>query len=358
MTGIKYFWPVGTAVLFWLALALLWRDRQPALNPARIVSDGRQTAHDYERMTARLFDIRLDGTLRLSYRLNDDPELRALGFQCVLRHGIETTPGGTACSQWELPFTESYLVPRGAADLQWRQPNGKTIVFRNGRTTRAPMVFGEQGCGLQKLGPSAYYVYNSGGDRFLYDHGCLSEITTRSGHPYQVATRGGLILKVAEMGLPDSERTLFAAEFDDLGHCTRVEFAGGLTDAFGWDAQGLLKNWKESSGRQVGFQYNDGLLARVTGPGNEDLPITWSENKVFVNHEATLGAPVYLKSAGPRNYTLSYSSRGLFIETKGPDQAQNSTTLVNPWSPPVLIQKSGGETLRFYYFPGEDEETR
>jgi YD repeat-containing protein len=342
MTWTKYLGPIVVSTL--LAVALFWWDLEPASAPAKTVTDEKQMAHYYALMTDRLFNIQLNGALRLLYRVNDDPELSAAGFQCILIHVLETTPEGTARSQWKLPFVESYLVPQGSDDLQWRPPNGETILFKNARTNRTSAVPGGGSWELSKLGPSTYNVYNGPGDSFSYENGCLFQITTRSGRHYRITTRGGLITKVAEVGQKNPERTLLAAEFDDLGHCTQVRFAGSLTEEFDWDAQGFLQEWKESSRRKIGFQYNDGLLVRATGPGNADFPIAWSENKGFVNHEESYGAPVFVKSAGTRNYLLSYSSHGGLITIKCPDETQNSTTLFNPEAH-TIMQKFGREAL-------------
>jgi hypothetical protein len=350
----KYRVSIAAAGLAITAGAFFWWNCQSSQTPAKVVTNEKQMAYYAEIMTGRLFNIQLNGALRLSYFVHNDPELRAAGFQCALAHAIEVTPEGTARSRWVLPFTESYLVPYDVSDLSWRQPNGRTVLFRNGQTAQGSVVRGEDGWQLEKIGPSAYYIHNDLGDSFSYDHGCLSGITTRSGRHYRVTTRGGLIEKVAEIGRQNYERTLFFAEFDDFGHCLLVQFPGCPAEVFAWDDQGFLKDWKEAPGRHVGFQYDHGLLVRVTGLGHGDFPITWSENREVINHSVGYGFPVWVKSAGTRNYMLSYASCGIIIAINCPDEAQNSTTIFNPWAH-TLVQKSRGQTHRFYFDSIEDE---
>jgi YD repeat-containing protein len=346
MHRTKYLCLIGASIA--LATGLFLWNRKPTLTSVKTVTDERQMAHYYTLMTERLFNIQLDGALRLLYRLNDDPEMRAAGFDCMLMHVVEITPRRTALSQWTLPFTESYLVPYDFGDLQWRQPNGTTILFKNGRIAQKSAIRGGDGWELKKIGPAAYNVFNSVGDSFSYENGCLSGITTQSGRHYRVKTRGGLITNVAEMGQPNSEPTLFSAQFDDFGHCTEVRFAGHPTEEFDWDDRGFLKEWKDGSGRQVNFSYNDGLLDRVTEPQKADLPIIWAENKEFINRDTEFGSPVKVKSAGTRNYLFSYSTAGVLIATTCADEKQNSTTLYNLWTH-TIIQKTGDQTIRLYF---------
>jgi YD repeat-containing protein len=346
MTRRKYFWALIAAVLFLAAAAQFWWNH--SLAQVTVVTGEKQVAPYQDMMEARLFNVQPDGTLRLTYRLNDDPELRAAGFECILVHEIETSPERTSRSQWALPFTESFVAPCDLADLQWRMPNGSTVVFKHARRAQTSFYQGAETWELKKLGPLAYNIYNQWGDRFIYENGSLAEIATKTGRHYRVAARGGLITRVTEVGGPGSGRILFSAEFDDFGRCTQVQFARWPAERFDWDAQGFLQSWRSGSESRLSFQYEDGLLVRVTGPGNAVFPITWAENREYVNYAVISGEPVYVKSAGGRNYILSYSSRGLTIAIKCPDERQDSITIRN-FVTHMITQEFGGQTWRFHF---------
>jgi hypothetical protein len=347
MTRANYFWAVHALILLLAAAILLgWSRHQASIT---IVTGTRQVAPYQDMMEKRLFNIQVDGALRLSYRLNDDPELHAAGFECVLVHRTDIDPERTtAHSRWELPFTESYVVPFDLADLQWRMPNGRILVFKKARLAQTSVYKGTEDWELKKVGPLAYNIYNEMGDHFHYENASLAEVTTRNGRRYRVTTRNGLITRVAETGGAAPERILFSAEFDDFGHCTQVQFAARPADRFDWDAEEFLTSWRSSSGSRRDFQYKDGLLAGVIGPGPEVFPIVWAENKEFVNHIVFQGTPAYVRSAGAINYIFSYSLRGIRIATKCPDETQDSVTVYNPVVNTVT-QQSGRQVWRFYF---------
>ncbi len=327
---------VGLVLLFWPFVMLGAETSAPALT-TKWVS---KWADVEEAMGA----MNLDGTLRLSYPLCDQPELKRLGFVLELRHGVEVDAQGRARTVWLFRGLQSSLVPSGRERLRWRVPSGASVEFERAKIEAAFSGAGSKRWLIRESGSAEYEIRSAEGRTWRYRSGQWVGIDDPALGGFSVTTQGALLHEVRRIdGLPQAA-ALLRATYDEEGRLLTLALGSAAPHYFTWDEQGQLSSWQKTDGRVMHFHYCEGLLVEIVEPDTNPQVFVWAQNPGYGRGDSRWAAPVHLSAKGTDTYGYSLSAKGFTLWKKGASTDEDVVTVFNPRRRRVE-QRAGGKTV-------------
>jgi YD repeat-containing protein len=284
----------------------------------------------WQRVLAGLGSIGLDGTLRLRYSLGETRELNLLGIHCVLEHRIEEDAFGNARSVWRVRALQSSLAPGARDELLWRRPGGTAVRFSRRRLGRF-LVETEGGRSVVRQdGPEVAEVWSPDGVVWRYLNGILVGAELPARGTLRVESRGGVIARIDSDDSRPGEPELLHAEFDALSRLTDLKIGALPAHSFRWNESGQLVGWRRGDGSEFRFEYRDGLLVGIGGPGRSARRFSWKPNAGAARGDSLWPAPVHLATDDANTFSYGLSARGFIIDVHQAAPGGDRRVVFNP----------------------------
>lgn len=286
----------------------------------------------------------LDGTLRLSFSLGENINLKHLGVRWRLEHRVERNALGQAQSAWHFVGLQSCLVPSGREHFRWQPLAGGNVKFERASIGRALSEAGSRQWRIRESAPGAHEIRSSDGRVWSY----LKGILTSAEHPaigeVRFVSQGVRVREIRRGDASDQAAPELRADYDDAGRLTSLVLGEQESQAFEWNSAGQLITWRRGENESVEFAYRDDLLAGIKETGKPLRKFAWAENPGHERGDSRWRVPVHLTSADTEVYSYDLTSKGYILRRYEKETNVETITIFNPRRRRIE-QRTNGETF-------------